>query len=156
MLNGMLTVDDIQYVRGQSASRIVHATRDYDRIDPKQMNFQSDQKFAVRMKWGEIGGKVNEKAADVSYKYLKTENVTIDPCAFTAHLSEAVFTDRKTGKVEKLLSWYFPDLRLTVGNPSPNVEFQSISTTLEPIEFVEPNWPPARSTANAHSTADDH
>jgi hypothetical protein len=149
-LNGTLTVDDIQYVRGQSATRIVHATRDYDGIDLSQMDFQSDQKFAVTMKWGETGGPVQEKTADASYKYLKTENVMIDPCTFTAQLSETIFTDRKSGKEDKLLSWHFPDLRLTVANPSPDLTFQSISTTFDPIEFAEPNWPPAPSKVDNH------
>jgi hypothetical protein len=150
LVNGFPVVIDVQYIRGKFHSRIGHLTREYHGIDPKQMDFRTDQKlsFTEKRKW--IDGKVGERTVDVSYKYVKTENVTIGPCTFIAHFGEQDFTDGNTINVEKYFSWYFPDLRLWVGNPNPDVVFQDISTTLEPIEFAEPNWPSTPPTTDDH------
>lgn len=150
LVNGFPIVIDVQYIRGKFHSRIGHLAREYHGIDPKQMDFRTDQKFSLTEKREWIDGKVGERTVDVSYKYVKTENVTIGPCTFIAHFGEQNFTDGKTVNVEKYFSWYFPDLRLWVGNPSPEVVFQDISTTLEPIEFAEPNWPSTPPTADDH------
>ncbi len=102
-------------------------------------------------KWEWFNDKTGERSADVSYKYLRAEPVTIGDCTFTADFGEQTYTDPKTGNSGgKIFLWHFPDLRLTVGNPSPDVTFQGISTTFEPIEFAEPNWSPTPSKTDDH------
>lgn len=149
--NGSRIASDRQYFRGESNSRIDHFAYEYEGLDPKQADYRIDQTFAFKEKFENIDGKDKEfiRSYDVSYKYRKTENISIGSCVFIAHLGESRVTDKKSHRVSKSFSWHFPDLRLLVGNLSPDVTFQSINTVFEPIDLADPNWP-------APSKADNH
>jgi hypothetical protein len=150
--NGSRIENDRQYFRGESSSRIDHWTNEYEGVDPKQMDYRIDQNFLFNEKFKGPDSKDPDliRSYEASYRYQKTENVPIGSCTFLAHIGETTLTDRKGGQVRKFSSWYFPDLRLLLGNPSSDIIFQSISTTFEPIEFAVPNWPPAPSKADNH------
>lgn len=145
--NGSLMAVELQYFRKDFHSYIDRWTNEIEGIDPKQVDYRNDLSFVFKEKFERIGGKESDlvRTHDVSYKYRKTDNILMGACSFIAHVGEGTITDRKTGQTRTIFSWYFPDLRLLVGNPSPDVTFQMISTTFEPIEFEEPSWPPAPS-----------
>ncbi|WP_424630300.1 hypothetical protein [Bradyrhizobium sp. SYSU BS000235] len=151
-LNGSLVAVERQYFKRDSHSYIDRWTNEIEGIDPKQVDYRIDLSFVFKEKFERIGGKELDlvRSYDVFYKYRKTDNILVSPCSFIAHMGETTLTERKTGQAHTIFSWYFPDLRLLVGNPSPDVTFQSISTTFEPIDFEEPNWPPASSKVNDH------
>lgn len=150
--NGSRIENDRQYFRGESSSRIDHWTNEYEGVAPKQIDYRIDQNFTFIEKFKGPDSKDPDliRSYEASYRFHKTENIPIGSCTFLAHIGETTLTDRKTGQTKKFSSWYFPDLRLRLGNPGPDITFQSISTTFEPIEFAVPTWPPDSSKANSH------
>lgn len=140
--NGWFLGIDRQNFRAQSVQRPLHATTEYEWPDNRAANFAADARFVLRQKREELDSRVTEFIADASYTFRKTESISIGPCTFSSHLGKIVMVDRNTKAQHSIHMWYFPDLRLAVAHETPDVMFESIATSFEPLEFSEPNWPP--------------
>lgn len=141
-INGALMVSDRQYVRGEYIYPPQHSTIEYAYWDPMLADPRADADFVMRPRVNEADGKLREDPKDVTFTFQKTEEISINPCKFIAHRGKAKITDQKTGNEEIIYSWHFPDLRLRIGHSTQDVTFEGISTSFEPIELAEPNWPP--------------